>query len=107
VARTLTQMAGKKGRILTREEVEHLAELAKVNLSEEEKELFRAQLERILEYFKKIDQLDLGGVEPTTHVMDVSNVFREDVAKESLPPQDVLANAPQKEGRYFKAPRVG
>ncbi len=100
-------MTGKKGGILTKEEVEHLAELAKVNLSEEEKEIFREQLERILEYFKKIDQLDLTGVEPTTHVMDVSNVFREDVRKKSLPPQDVLANAPQKEGRYFKAPRVG
>ncbi len=100
-------MKSEKGRILTREEVEHIAELAKVALSEGEKELFREQLERILEYFKKIDQLDLEGVEPTTHVIDVYNVFREDVVRESLPPEDVLANAPQREGRYFKAPRVG
>ncbi len=99
-------MPRRRRRILTREEVEHIAELAKVSLTEEEKELFRGQLERILEYFRKIDELDLEGVEPTTHVMDVYNIFREDVVKESLPPDEILKNAPEKEGRYFKAPRV-
>ena len=94
------------GRILTRKEVEHIAELAKIKLTEEEKELFRGQLERILDYFKKIDELDLEGFEPTTHVLDLSNVFRDDVVRESLPPEEVLANAPEKEDRYFKAPRV-
>ena len=96
----------KKAEILTKEEVEHIAELAKISLTEEEKDLFRGQLERILEYFRKVDELDLEGVEPTTHVLDISNVFREDVEKESLPPEEVLSNAPEKEDRYFKAPRV-
>jgi aspartyl-tRNA(Asn)/glutamyl-tRNA(Gln) amidotransferase subunit C len=95
-----------KTRILTKKEVEHIAELAKITLTEDEKELFTEQLERILEYFRKIDELDLEGVEPTTHTMDTSNVFREDVEKESLPPEEVLSNAPEKEDRYFKAPRV-
>lgn len=99
-------MMPKKSRILTRKEVEHIAELAKITLTEDEKELFTGQLERILEYFRKIDELDLEGVEPTTHTMDTSNVFRDDVEKESLPPDEVLANAPEKEDRYFKAPRV-
>jgi aspartyl-tRNA(Asn)/glutamyl-tRNA(Gln) amidotransferase subunit C len=99
-------MMPKKGRILTRKEVEHIAELAKITLTEDEKELFTEQLERILEYFRKIDELDLENVEPTTHTMDTSNVFRDDVEKESLPPEEVLANAPEKEDRYFKAPRV-
>lgn len=100
-------MTRRRKPILTKEEVEHIAELAKVSISEDEKALFRDQLERILEYFKKIDELELEGVEPTTHVMDIFNVFREDVVKESLQPEDVLENAPEREGRYFKAPRVG
>jgi aspartyl-tRNA(Asn)/glutamyl-tRNA(Gln) amidotransferase subunit C len=99
-------MMPKKGRILTKEEIEHIAELAKITLTEDEKELFTEQLERILEYFRKIDELDLEDVEPTTHTMDTSNVFRDDVEKESLPPEEVLSNAPDKEDRYFKAPRV-
>lgn len=91
---------------LTEAEVEHIAELAKIELTEEERELFRDQLARILEYFRKIDELDLRDVEPTTHVLDISNVFRDDKPRESLPPGEVLKNAPEREGRYFKAPRV-
>ena len=91
---------------LTRAEVEHIAELAKIELTDAEKELFRDQLARILEYFRKIDELELKDVEPTTHVLDVSNVFRDDKPRESLPPGEVLKNAPEREGRYFKAPRV-
>jgi aspartyl-tRNA(Asn)/glutamyl-tRNA(Gln) amidotransferase subunit C len=93
--------------VLKREEVEHIARLAKVDPTEEEKERFRDQLGRILEYFRKIDELELDDVEPTTHTMDVCNVFREDVERESLPPEEVLANAPEREDSYFKAPRVG
>ena len=100
-------MAQKKKRLLTKEQVEHVAELAKITLTEKEKTLFQEQLERILEYFKKIDELDLSDVEPTTHVMNIYNVFREDEVKPSLEPDEVLANAQSKEGRYFKAPRVG
>jgi aspartyl-tRNA(Asn)/glutamyl-tRNA(Gln) amidotransferase subunit C len=92
---------------LTPEEIAHIAELAKITLTEEEKRLFGEQLDRILEYFRKIDRIDLEGVEPTTHVMDVHNVFRDDVEKESLPAEEVLSNAPEKEDGYFKAPRVG
>jgi aspartyl-tRNA(Asn)/glutamyl-tRNA(Gln) amidotransferase subunit C len=99
-------MAKAKKSALTKVEVEHIAELAKIELTESEKELFRDQLGRILEYFRKIDELDLEDVEPTTHVLDVSNVFRDDEPRESLPPGEVLRNASEKEGRYFKAPRV-
>ena len=96
----------RKRSVLTKEEVEHIAELAKIELTESEKGLFRDQLERVLDYFKKIDELDLKDVEPTTHVIGASNVFRDDEPRPSLPPEDVLKNAPEKEGRYFKAPRV-
>ena len=99
-------MARSKRSALTNEEVEHIAELAKIELTESEKELFRDQLGRILDYFRKIDELDLKNVEPTTHVIDASNVFRDDEPRPSLPPEDVLKNAPDKEGRYFRAPRV-
>lgn len=93
--------------LITREEVEHIAELAKIELTEDEKNTFSDQLDRILEYFKKIDELELEGVEPTTHVMDVYNVFRKDEERESLPQEEVLENAPEKEDDYIKAPRVG
>ncbi len=98
-------MAKRTG-ILTLEEVEHIAELAKIRLTEAEKELFRDQLQRILGYFRIIDRVKLDDIPPTTHVMDVQNVFREDRVKGSLPPESILQNAPEKEGRYFKAPRV-
>ncbi len=87
-------------------DVEHVAKLARLDLSEEEKEMFTAQLSAILKYAEKLNELDTENVEPTTHVLHVSNVMREDEVKESLPIEKVLRNAPDDEDGQFKVPAV-
>lgn len=93
-------------KIITKADVEHVALLARIELTEEEKELFTDQLNRILEYFRKIDEVDLEGVEPTYHVLEIKNVFRKDEVTEHLSHEEALLNAPRKEREYFKAPRI-
>jgi aspartyl-tRNA(Asn)/glutamyl-tRNA(Gln) amidotransferase subunit C len=91
---------------ITPELVEHVANLARLELSGEEKERMEDQLGKILEYIGLLDELDLSDVLPTSHVIDVHNVFREDEVKESLPVDKGLANAPEKAGTTFKVPRI-
>ena len=91
---------------ITREEVEHVARLARLELSEDEKDLMTAQLDRILGYMDKLNELDMSQVEPTSHVIPMVNVMREDEAKPSLSPDDALANAPDRETPYFRVPRI-
>lgn len=91
---------------ITPELVEHVADLARLELSGEEKERMEDQLGKILEYIGLLDELDLSGVPPTSHVIDVHNVFREDEVRESLPVDKGLANAPEKAGTAFKVPRI-
>ena len=91
---------------LSKKEVEHVAWLAHIELSEEEKTLFTEQFNEILEYFKKIDGVDTEGVEPTYHVLDLENVNRKDETKPSLTPEEALKNAPKKEDKLLKAPRI-
>jgi aspartyl-tRNA(Asn)/glutamyl-tRNA(Gln) amidotransferase subunit C len=79
---------------LTRQEVEHIAELARLGLTEEEKEVFGAQLSAILDHFQVLQQLDTEAVQPTTTAIPSQNVMRDDVVEPSLPREDVLANAP-------------
>ena len=93
-------------RHISKEEVEHIAWLARIELSEREKARFTEQFNRILEYFKKIDEVDTEKVPPTYHVLDLVNVYREDKVTPSLPPKDVLKNAPKKQKRFFKAPKI-
>ncbi|WP_411345237.1 Asp-tRNA(Asn)/Glu-tRNA(Gln) amidotransferase subunit GatC [Paenibacillus sp. WLX1005] len=88
------------------QDVEHVARLARLDLSEEEKEMFTAQLSAILKYAEKLNELDTDNVEPTTHVLHVSNVMRDDEVKESLPIEKVLLNAPDDEDGQFKVPAV-
>lgn len=88
------------------QDVEHVARLARLDLSEEEKEMFTAQLSAILKYAEKLNELDTSNVEPTTHVLHVSNVMRDDEVKESLPIEKVLRNAPDDEDGQFKVPAV-
>ena len=95
-----------KKRLISREVVVHIARLARVELSEEEKRLFTKQFNEILEYFRKIDELDTEEVPPTYHVLDLVNVFRKDEAKPSLPKEEATRNAPKKEKTYFKAPKI-
>ncbi|OYT47322.1 Asp-tRNA(Asn)/Glu-tRNA(Gln) amidotransferase GatCAB subunit C [Candidatus Bathyarchaeota archaeon ex4484_231] len=91
---------------ICREEVEHVAWLAHIKLTEEEKNLFTEQFSRILDYFKKIDEADTDGVPPTYHVLDLVNIFREDKSGKSLPKKEVLKNAPRQEDGFFKSPRI-
>ena len=88
------------------EEVEHIARLARLELTEQEKERYSVQLGQILEYMEQLSKLDLKDVPPTSHILPLKNVFREDVVKESLPQEEALRNAPQKEGGYFKVPKA-
>ncbi|MFQ5658080.1 MAG: Asp-tRNA(Asn)/Glu-tRNA(Gln) amidotransferase subunit GatC [Candidatus Methylomirabilales bacterium] len=91
---------------ITREEVDHVARLARLGLSDEERERMRAQLDAILTYIDKLNQLDTSEVEPTSHVISVTNVFREDTAWSSLSQEEALANAPDRHETFFRVPRI-
>lgn len=91
---------------LTRQQVEHIAELAKVGLSEEEIERFREQLSAILEYAAVLQRLDTETIPPTARVSDAANVMRPDIARPSLPVDQVLANAPARRDDSFCVPPV-
>lgn len=91
---------------ITREEVKHVAHLAKLNLSEEELVKMTGQLDNILSYVDKLDELDTTGVKPTTHAFPVSNAFREDVVVESLSQDEAVANGPQQNGESFIVPKI-
>ncbi|MEA1944153.1 MAG: Asp-tRNA(Asn)/Glu-tRNA(Gln) amidotransferase subunit GatC [Euryarchaeota archaeon] len=91
--------------MITPEEVEHIGWLARIKLSGEEKSRYAEQLNDILDYFGKIDEVKTD-VEPTYHVLELHNVFREDVTSDSLEQVETLANAPKEKDGYFKAPRI-
>lgn len=91
---------------IDRKTVEHIALLARLELSEEEKARFEKQLSAILGYVEKLREVPLAGVEPLVHPMDLANVFREDEPRAPLPKADVLANAPAPEAPFFKVPKV-
>jgi len=92
--------------LISREEVLHIARLARLQLSEEEVELYQQQLGRILQYFKKLEELDTSRVEPMEHVLEVKNVLRADEPRPSLPPEEALENAPKKREGFFEVPKV-
>lgn len=87
-------------------DVEHVAELARLRFDEEELERFTKQMNDILTFMEKLNELDTLHVPPTTHAMDLSNVFRQDRTRESLPQEDALANAPRSAQGSFQVPRV-
>lgn len=91
---------------ITLQEVEHVAKLGRLELTEQEKTSLTAQLSNILTYVEKLNELDTKGVEPTSHVLDISNVMREDVAHESLSQERALANAPEKAAGHYKVPKI-
>ncbi len=91
---------------LNRAQVEHVAQLARLALSDQEKELFRRQLSSILEYAERLQQLDTRAVSPTATILPLENAMREDEVRPSLPLADVLANAPAVETGCFRVPVV-
>jgi len=91
---------------ITLPQVEHIAELARLEFNQEELEAFTLQLDSILAYFDKLKELDTGTVEPTSHAIMVRNVFREDEVIESIPTKTCLENAPEKESGCFRVPKI-
>ena len=91
---------------LTTAEVEHLAKLARLGLSEEDKTKFEQQLSIILDHFDVLRQLDTEGVPPTAHTLPLENVFSPDEPRPSFPPEDILANAPLAEDGFFRVRAV-
>lgn len=91
---------------LERKDVEHVARLARLELSERELALYTRQLGDILKYIEKLDQADTSGVEPLAHAAAPGNVFREDSVGPSLPAEKALEQAPDADGRFFRVPRI-
>ena len=89
---------------ITRQQVLHVARLARLELTEDEIERFGAQLSAILEAVGKVAELDLADVEPTSHPLAIVNAWGEDEPRESLPVEDALAPAPDREGDFFRVP---
>jgi aspartyl-tRNA(Asn)/glutamyl-tRNA(Gln) amidotransferase subunit C len=91
---------------LTRADVEHVAYLARLGLTEEELARLEGQLNHILEQFAKLAELDTDAIAPTAQVIELENILRDDVARPSLPVDAVMANAPQREGDFFVVPAI-
>ena len=87
-------------------EIGHIALLARLELSEEEKALFSRQLGSIIEYIEKLNELDTTSVEPTAHVLPLHNVFREDALQPSLPREMALQNAPERNEQFYRVPKI-
>ena len=93
--------------MITTNDVEYIAKLAKLKLLDEEKEKFVEQLGDIVEFANKISTLDTENVEPTNHILEVQNVFREDEVKDSYNRDEILKNAPAKEAGCIVVPSIG
>lgn len=91
---------------LAADHIRHVAALARLTLTDEEIQRFAGQLDQILAHVDKLKQLKTDDVPPTSHAVPMSNVFRQDAPAPSLPVEHGLANAPQREGPFFKVPRV-
>ena len=89
---------------ISRDEVLHVARLARLDLTEEEIARFQEQLNAILEAVGKVSELDLSDVEPTAHPLDLVNVWAEDEPRPSLSTEEALANAPDRDGNLFRVP---
>ncbi|MGA2092128.1 MAG: Asp-tRNA(Asn)/Glu-tRNA(Gln) amidotransferase subunit GatC [Sedimentisphaerales bacterium] len=87
-------------------QVRKVAKLARLDLSDAEVAEFAGQLSAILDYVARMNELNTEGVEPLAHCLPISNVFREDIVKGSLGTEKTLANAPQRDGSFFKVPKI-
>jgi aspartyl-tRNA(Asn)/glutamyl-tRNA(Gln) amidotransferase subunit C len=92
--------------VISREDVEHVARLSRLALSEAEVERMREQLSGILAYIDTLRALDTAGVEPTSHAVPLVNVMRDDDPRPCLPPDVALANAPDRSDGFFRVPRI-
>jgi aspartyl-tRNA(Asn)/glutamyl-tRNA(Gln) amidotransferase subunit C len=91
---------------ISREDVQHVARLARLELSDVELERMRVELSNILAFMDTLRSLDTSGVEPTSHAVPLRNVMREDEPRPSFPLDEMLANAPERAGDFFRVPRI-
>jgi aspartyl-tRNA(Asn)/glutamyl-tRNA(Gln) amidotransferase subunit C len=90
---------------VTIEEVRHIAKLARLRLTEEEEAAMSSQLSQILDYVEQLNELDLTGVEPMSHVLDLVNAMRDDEVEQRITHEQALRNAPAADSDYFRVPR--
>ncbi|WP_339909813.1 Asp-tRNA(Asn)/Glu-tRNA(Gln) amidotransferase subunit GatC [Symmachiella dynata] len=91
---------------LTRDEIQRVAVLARLKLSDAELDSLTSELAQILGHMDQLNELDTEDVEPMVHAIELKNVFRADEVRESLPRDEALANAPKSDGRYFQVPQI-
>lgn len=91
---------------IERRDIEKVALLSRLSFTPEEADRFAGQLSKILEYADKINSLDTDGVEPTSHSIAMTNVFRDDTPRPGLSPDEALANAPESEDHLFRVPQI-
>lgn len=92
--------------MINKSDVDHIALLGRLELTDEEKETYTRQLNSILEHFKSLQRLDTENVPPTAHVLPLQNVFREDWVGQHLPREEAIANCPDRDEDYFKVPKI-
>ncbi|WP_404330825.1 Asp-tRNA(Asn)/Glu-tRNA(Gln) amidotransferase subunit GatC [Mesobacillus maritimus] len=91
---------------ISTDQVKHVAHLARLAITEEEASRFTQQLDKIITYAEQLNEVDTENVEPTSHVLEIKNVMREDVAKPGLPNEEVLKNAPDHQDGQIKVPPI-
>lgn len=91
---------------ISADEVSHIAGLSRLILLNEEAETFREQLNSILDYVEQLGKLDTANIDPTSHVLPLSNVMREDLIKPSLPVEEALKNGPDGTGKFYRVPKI-
>lgn len=89
---------------ISKDQVKHVAHLARLAITEEEADKFSKQLDAIITFAEQLNELDTEGVEPTSHVLAMKNILREDKAEQGLPQEEVLKNAPESQNGQFKVP---
>lgn len=93
--------------MITVKDVEHVAKLARLELTEEEKEKFTKQLGDVLKYVEQMNEVDTTGVKPMAHAFDVVNVMREDKVVYEQTKAELMSNSPEEENGFFKVPKIG
>jgi aspartyl-tRNA(Asn)/glutamyl-tRNA(Gln) amidotransferase subunit C len=91
---------------ITMEEVDHVARLSRLSLTDAEKQRMRRELDGILSYIDKLRALDTEGVPPTSHAVPMTNVMRDDEPRPSFSQEEMLANAPDRSGEFFRVPKI-
>lgn len=98
--------SSEKAQVLTAKEVAHVAKLSRLKLTEADVQRYAGQLTAVLDYVAQLTEVNVEGVEPMAHPLPLHNVLREDVVTPALPLEDVLANAPGRDGPFFTVPKV-